>query len=254
MQYKGLFAQNIRTINLKITAILIKKGAFCMDMNIKKSSLKHQIAEKIRQEIFRGKINPGDKVVEAKIAENFEVSRGPVREAVQILVMEGLLVSTAYKETKVSTITTEEVTELLIPMRVKMETFALKKGYPLWNQKHFDKFEEALEQMRRATIFNDLPLFNDLDIQFHELIIQSSNMTSVVNLWEGVSNRIRLHFTYQNKLSQSLQKFTEDHRILLESLKTGDIDAAVEGLKDHIIESNTPDVQLLPEQNDTPHM
>ncbi|MFC4559345.1 GntR family transcriptional regulator [Virgibacillus kekensis] len=219
-----------------------------MDINIKKSSLKYQIAEGIKKEIFRAKLNPGDKVTESDIAKKLEVSRGPVREAMQLLVMEGLLVSVTYKETRVSSITTEEVTELLIPMRINMEIFALKKAYFTWNEQHFEKFDELVNQMKRATMFNDMPLFNEVDIQFHELIIVSSNMNNLVHLWEGILNRIRLHFVHQNSLSLDLQKFTDEHEKLLNTFKTGDLDTAVQGLKDHIIKTNIPRVELLPDQ------
>lgn len=219
-----------------------------MDINIKKSSLKYQIANGIRKEIFRGKLNPGDKVTESDIAKRLEVSRGPVREAMQLLVMEGLLVSTTYKETRVGSITTEEVTELLIPMRVNMEVFALKKAYSSWDEVYFEKFEELVDQMKRATIFNDMVLFNEVDIQFHELIIVSSGMNNLTQLWEGILNRIRLHFVLQNRLSLNLQKFTNDHEMLLNSFKKGELETAVQVLKDHIIETNLPQVELLPDQ------
>lgn len=218
-----------------------------MDINIKKRSLKYQIAEGIKKEIFRGKLNPGDKVTESDIAKKLEVSRGPVREAMQLLVMEGLLVSVTYKETRVSSITTEEVTELLIPMRINMEIFALKKGYSTWNEQYFEKFEELVDQMKRATVFNDMPLFNEVDLQFHELIIMSSNMNNLSHLWAGILNRIRLHFVHQNSLSLDLQKFTDEHEMLLNTFKAGDLDTAVQGLKDHIIKTNMPQAELLPD-------
>ncbi|UOQ95107.1 GntR family transcriptional regulator [Halobacillus shinanisalinarum] len=219
-----------------------------MDINIKKSSLKYQIAEGIKKEIFQGNLDPGDKVTENYIAKKLEVSRGPVREAIQLLVMEGLLVSVTYKETRVSSITTEEVTELLIPMRINMETFALKKAYSSWNERHFEKFDELVDKMKRATIFNDMPLFNEIDLQFHELIIVSSNMNNLAHLWAGILNRIRLHFVHQNRLSLDLQKFTDEHEILLNTFKTGDLETAVQGLRDHIINTNMPRVELLPDQ------
>ncbi|WP_240375083.1 GntR family transcriptional regulator [Bacillus piscicola] len=222
-----------------------------MNVNVKKSSLKYQIAEAVRKEIFRGVLKPGDKVTETVIAQKFEVSRGPVREAMQILVMEGLLVSTTFKETRVSQITTEEVTDLLVPMRVNLETFALKKGFPSWNKELFQQFDDILEKMRRASIFDDLPLFNDVDIQFHELIVLSSKMNNVVHLWESILNRIRLHFIYQNSLSDDLHQYTEDHRVLLDSFKSGDVDAAVKQLEDHLIKTNKTRAELLPDLTNT---
>lgn len=219
-----------------------------MANNFKNKSLKHQIADEIRQYIFQGKLNPGDKITETKISKDLDVSRGPVREAIQLLVMEGLLVSITFKETRVSSVTTEEVTELLLPMRIHMESFALKKAYPLLDQAHFDQLEKNLEYMERAADYNDLPLFNELDIQFHEFIIKSSNMSNVMHLWQGIVNRIRLHFLYQNTLNFELEKFCEDHRYLLSTFKTGGLEASIQSLKDHIIKTNTPAAELLPDQ------
>lgn len=219
-------------------------------MNVSKSSLKHQIADEIRKAIFRAELRTGEKVTELRLAKDLGVSRGPVREAIQLLVLEGLLVSTTYRETRVSRITTKEVTELLIPMRIDMETYALRKAYPLWDQKYFDKFEEILEDMRRATLVEDLPFFNEKDIQFHELIIRSSELTHVKNLWDGISNRIQLHFIDQNQLDKDMEQFTKDHRKLLKTFKNGDIEKSVQSLQDHIIETNTPQVELLPDQQD----
>lgn len=219
-----------------------------MGNNFKNKSLKHQIADEIRQNIFQGKLNPGDKITETKISKELEVSRGPVREAIQLLVMEGLLVSITFKETRVSNVTTEEVTELLLPMRIQMESFALRKAYPQWNETHFEQLEKNLEYMKRAAAYHDLPLFNELDIQFHEFIINSSNMSSVMHLWKGIVNRIRLHFLYQNSLNFELEKFCEDHRYLLDTFKKGDLEDSIQSLKNHIIKTNTPAADLLSDQ------
>lgn len=221
-----------------------------MTMNVSRSSLKHQIADAVRKTIFRGELSPGDKITEAKLAEDLDVSRGPVREAIQLLVMDGLLVSTTYRETRVSYITTEEVMELLIPMRINMETYALRKASSLWDQRHFDEFEKILEEMRRAALLEDIPYFNEQDIKFHELIIRSSNLNNVKNLWNGISNRIQLHFIYQNQLDNDMEQFVKDHRKLFEIFKAGDIEKSVQSLKDHIIETNTPQAELLPDQPD----
>src|SRR5699024_4907303 len=89
-------------------------------------------------------------------------------------------------------------------------------------------------------VFNDSPLFSELDHQFHELIIRSSNMVNVENIWDGVLSRIRLLFVYQNELSLDLQSFMESHRKLLDVLKSGNLDESVKKLQEHILETNKP--------------
>lgn len=218
----------------------IKKGRLYLETNIRRSSLKHQIMAEIRQSIFRGELMPNDKVTEMQFSEFFGVSRGPVREAMQLLVMEGLLVTTTYKETRVASITPKEVTELLVPIRVNIEVFALKNAYSSWDKEIFERFEEILHQMQRAETFNDTQLFSELDQRFHELIIRSSDMINIENIWNSVSNRIQLLFVYQNNQSMNLQSFIKSHRELIDVFKSEKLDKSVQKLQDHIIKSNTP--------------
>lgn len=217
-----------------------------MAKNISKFSLKYRIAKEIRKLIFEGKLNQGDKITESQISQDLGVSRTSVREAILQLELEGLLVSSPYRETKIATITQEEVRELLIPMRVQIETYALKKGFPNWDDKTKERFKEIIENMKKAVHFEDLSTFIELDIEFHELIVTSSDLESVIRIWESIVHRIRLHFLYQNSKSGTLQKWLAEHEELAQVLLSGNsIDEAVSALRNHIVETNIPDLYLL---------
>ncbi|MGK7378124.1 GntR family transcriptional regulator [Planococcus sp. 1R117A] len=214
--------------------------------NLAKSSLKERIAQELRKLIFEGKLTQGEKITESQISQDLGVSRTSVREAMLLLELEGLLISSPYKETRVATISKEEVIELLIPMRIKIETYALKKGRHLWDEKTKEQFKDILKKMKQAVIFEDLPSFIELDIQFHELIVTASELDNVIRIWESLVRRIRLHFLYQNSKSVSLQKWLVEHEALAESLlKEDSLEIAVEELEKHIYETNIPDVKFL---------
>lgn len=217
-----------------------------MSSKFSKSSLKHQIAEAIKKMIFEGKLEQGEKITETQVAESLGVSRTSVREAVLLLELEGLLISEAYKDTKVTTISQEEVLEILIPMRLQIETFALKKGFPTWSEDTKAQFRSILEDMKKAILYEDLSTFIELDIQLHGLIVQSSGLENVIRIWESIVNRIRLHFLYQNSRSGTLEKWLTEHEELVAILVDGDsVEEAVAALKSHIVDTNIPDVYLL---------
>lgn len=217
-----------------------------MSGKFSKSSLKQQIAEEIKKMIFEGKLKQGEKITEQQVSQSLGVSRTSVREAVLLLEQEGLLISEAYKDTKVTTISQEEVLEILIPMRLQIETFALKKGLSTWGADTKAQFETILEGMRKATVYEDLSMFIELDIQLHGLIVQSSGLENVIRIWESIVNRIRLHFLHQNSRSGTMEKWLHEHEELVTILVgNSSLEVALEALKSHIVDTNLPDVYLL---------
>ena len=217
-----------------------------MSGKFSKSSLKQQIAEEIKKMIFEGKLKQGEKITEQQVSQSLDVSRTSVREAVLLLEQEGLLISEAYKDTKVTTISQEEVLEILIPMRLQIETFALKKGLSTWGEDTKSQFETILEGMRKATVYKDLSMFIELDIQLHGLIVQASGLENVIRIWESIVNRIRLHFLHQNSRSGTMEKWLQEHEELVTILvSNSSLEVALEALKSHIVDTNLPDVYLL---------
>lgn len=217
-----------------------------MSSKFSKSSLKQQIAEEIKKMIFEGKLKQGEKITEQQVSKSLGVSRTSVREAVLLLEQEGLLISEAYKDTKVTTISQEEVLEILIPMRLQIETFALKKGLSTWGEDTKSQFETILEGMRKATAYKDLSMFIELDIQLHGLIVQASGLENVIRIWESIVNRIRLHFLHQNSRSGTMEKWLQEHEELVTILvSNSSLEVALEALKSHIVDTNLPDVYLL---------
>lgn len=217
-----------------------------MTSNFSKNSLKQQIAQEIKKAIFEGTLAQGEKITELQVAQNLGVSRTSVREAMLLLELEGLLISEPYKDTRVTTISQEEVLELLIPMRLQIETFALKKGFSTWGEATKEQFKTILENMRKSIHYEDLPAFIELDIQLHELIVMSSDLENVIRIWESIVHRIRLHFLYQNSKSGTLEKWLTDHEELVDILINGSsVEEAITVLRKHIVETNIPDVYLL---------
>jgi DNA-binding GntR family transcriptional regulator len=96
---------------------------------IEQIPLRLQIADRIRKAIVSGKLRPGTVIVETALAEQMNVSRAPIREAIQILEADGLVETAAYKGKRVKPLTAREVTETY-EMRQVYEVVAVRCGNP----------------------------------------------------------------------------------------------------------------------------
>ena len=108
---------------------------------VPKSTLRAHIAEQLRAAILAGDIAPGSPLVETALSRRFEVSRGPLREALRQLVEEGLLVTVPYTGTHVASLSVEDVHEIY-SLRTALETFAFELVWP----RRDDRFRRELRQ------------------------------------------------------------------------------------------------------------
>ena len=204
----------------------------------KVTSLRHKISDEIRNAIFQGKLKPGDRLREVEIAKQMGVSRGPIREAMRMLEQEGLLFSQPYKETMVADISTEEVHQVLIPIRLTIETFAIRKALPQLDSVHLEQLRVIVSDMKEAARQNNLSRLVEHDLAFHEYLLNLAKMPVLLNTWMSVYNRIRIYFLQQGQAYGDLDELCHEHEILLRAIEAGDADKAAEALEAHIRKLN----------------
>ncbi|WP_274651037.1 GntR family transcriptional regulator [Paenibacillus humicola] len=209
----------------------------------KPTSLRHRVTEEIRNAILRGQLKPGDRLREITISKEMGVSRGPIREAIRTLEQEGLLLSSPYKETVVAEFSKEEVIEVLIPIRLTIELFAIRSGLSRMNEENFAAMSRFVEAMKAAAEQKDLVRLVDSDISFHEYLIQTSHAVNVMNIWSSIVNRIRLHFFVQGPMYSDPKQIYEEHEVLLEAMKAKDVERTCRLMKAHIYDENVTILQ-----------
>ncbi|MFD0960334.1 GntR family transcriptional regulator [Paenibacillus chungangensis] len=201
----------------------------------KTTSLRHKITEEIRKAIFQGKLKPGDRLRETEMANQMGVSRGPIREAIRMLEQEGVLYSQPYKDTMVAEISREEVTEVLLPMRLTLETFAISKALPALDDQHIANLSQLIEDMKKAAADNDLYRLADCDLAFHEYLLTMSEMPNMLGIWTSICNRIRLHFIVEGRAYEDFTPLLQDHELLLHTILEGDMERIKPLLAHHIL-------------------
>ncbi|BBI31907.1 GntR family transcriptional regulator [Cohnella abietis] len=182
-------------------------------------SLRQRVMNDIRNAIIQGHLKPGDKLKELEISQQMSISRGPIREALRDLEALGLVVSSPYRETTVADVRKEEVVDLLIPIRLQLELFALKHNVAKKDEAFFEHLRSIVERMKVSAANGDLLSLVEEDIQFHEHILTLDNTSYTMQIWSGIVNRLRMHFIKNTSQFTDLQKVVEDHTALLIALQ-----------------------------------
>ncbi|HLS72730.1 MAG TPA: GntR family transcriptional regulator [Actinomycetaceae bacterium] len=139
----------------------------------RRQSTVEYLAEQLRDAVMTGALPPGTQLGEADLAERFEVSRGPLREAMQRLVSEGLLHAITNRGVFVSELTAADVRDVYRTRSV-IERGALEIVLAERRQETYRALGEPLEAMRAAAEQSDGSAMSDADLQFHDVLVDSS--------------------------------------------------------------------------------
>lgn len=194
---------------------------------------RQQVLDILRSEIMTGRYEPGQRLIEAAISEELGTSRGPVREALRQLEHEGLVVSVPYRGAVVLDVSDEEVQEVLIPIRLTLESYSFTKAMELMTDDDFGELAKQLWLMEEGVHRNDLQQVVEADLRFHEIVIAASGRPHTMQVWRSIWPRIRNYFVRYGRL-RPLETNVEEHRELLEALASRDPEQMLEVLERHI--------------------
>lgn len=150
-----------------------------------------QITDYIKRALLRGDLNPGDKVNEVKVAQALSISRAPVREALQMLVKEGLIVSIPQRGKFITALSPKEIRDSYSIGGV-LEGAAVAGCAKSFTEEDFAVLEELLARMsaldEKAPDYAEN--FASLDIAFHEAMFAKTDNKLMVEHARTVCQRV----------------------------------------------------------------
>ena len=198
------------------------------------ASMRQRATDVLRAAIVSGRLVPGDRLKEAELSEKLGISRAPVREALRQLEHEGLVVSLPYRATEVLGISQEEIAEVLVPIRLTLETFAFRRALPLLSGDDLDALGVLVQTMRQAGAIGDLDALAEADVRFHELVIERSGQQHCLQIWRSIQPRVRAYFRRDAPIHSRADEIADEHEELLDVLRRGDETQLLETLRHHI--------------------
>jgi DNA-binding GntR family transcriptional regulator len=195
--------------------------------------LSTRIADELRQSILTGELSPGERIRQEELAEQFGASRIPVREALRILVTDGLVNMVSNSGAWVSSLTQDECSEQY-QIRERLEPLLLRYNLPLLTAEDLARATDLVESMKKAA---DLEAFMRLDREFHWITYSRVQTTTLTDLIERLWNTTQPYRRVFMKLVRSeggIEVTHLEHELLLEAMKRGDSEEAESILRGHI--------------------
>jgi DNA-binding GntR family transcriptional regulator len=139
------------------------------DIGSTHQSLHGAVTDSLRQAILRGQFKPGDRLTESGLAEIFEVSRNPIREALRALQVEGLVEINPRRGARVRPISDEEIAEI-IEVRAELEGINARNAARRCSDEIRESLQALLEEGNLAVSENDAAKLEQLNNSFHDLL------------------------------------------------------------------------------------
>lgn len=196
-------------------------------------SLGDRVAHELRVRIIGGELRRGTRLVEDTLAEQFDVSRGPIRDAFRRLEAEGLLESKR-RGVFVTGLTEDDVDELYT-LRESLEALALSLAVQRAAAADWDEAGRLLDDMTDAADRGDPRDFARADLEFHAQFYRLSGHRRLRAVWEQYRPTFSVVLDVTNAQDLDLHPAAEAHAELLRLARRGNTEEAVTNLRAHLL-------------------
>jgi GntR family transcriptional regulator of gluconate operon len=203
--------------------------------NVRMGSLGDRLAEVLRERVVRGEYRPGMRLVEGALADEFDVSRGPVRDAIAILASQGL-VESKRQGVVVRGLTAADIDELYT-LRMAIEALALERAIErhLGDRSAWGPAEQQCAKLQAAADSGDLRHYAEYDLSFHTEFYRLSDHIRLQHIWDQYRPIFAVILRLSNEQdAHDLHPSAEDHEVLLAHALRGDIAQAKAVLDNHL--------------------
>ncbi len=204
-------------------------------MKIQKSKpMRELVYEELKRLIIEGEIEPGSRIVETDYAEKFQISRTPIREAIRMLELEGFVESQSKGGVIVKQITKEDIEEIY-RIRIALEGIIIEEAIRKAEKKDIRKLTRLMEDTEEILEeYEDEREVFELFAQFNNILYEIAKLKRV----EDMITNIKLYLSKFRRIAvendERRRVAFEDHKAIVEAIKAGDSERALELNKLHL--------------------
>ncbi len=198
---------------------------------ITRTVLREQVKQVLLERLLAGEYEPGERLVETRIAQELGTSQTPVREALRDLELLRFVESAPFRGSWVREVSPDELAEIY-PVRGALEELAAREAASRLGGR-VEALELELAAMRDAAERGDLQEQVEHDVAFHRLIVEAARNSILLEVWSSLRVETR---TLVTALAAPLdqRELAETHVPILEALRTADPVAAGLAAREHL--------------------
>ncbi|MCP4339363.1 MAG: GntR family transcriptional regulator [Desulfobulbaceae bacterium] len=207
-------------------------------LDIKKHTYTDLVVTYIKQGILNGTYKPGTKVKELTIAQQLSISRAPIREALQILIKEGLIVWLPQKGKFITELTPKQIRDSYFTGGI-LEAAAVSTSLHKYTEKDIQKLTKIADQMKEVAEHKaPLESIAALDDKFHKVLFSRIDNEFVIEFCrrscQGLSKF--LFFNYWLKLYSPSEVYAR-HKVIIDALKKANAAELEKQIRQHYFDA-----------------
>ncbi|MCP5080817.1 MAG: GntR family transcriptional regulator [Alphaproteobacteria bacterium] len=201
--------------------------------SITRRSLHDELVERLRTLIVEGTLEPGLKVPERDLCEQFEVSRTPMREALKVLAADGLVTLTPNRGAWVSKLTLPELEEVF-PVMGALEALSGELACARISDKQVAAVRKLHDRMVVHYEAGELDAYFAVNQQIHEAILEAADNETLSAQYRSLSTRIRRARYVANMTAERWAQAVDEHEQILNALEARDAGRLANILRQHL--------------------
>ncbi|MFI0349002.1 GntR family transcriptional regulator [Actinomadura sp. 9N407] len=194
------------------------------------------VYDELRSAIMYGSLEPGEQLGEAELAGRLGISRGPLREAMQRLVQEGLLHSEPHRGLFVITLDQGDVEDVYLA-RLAIERAACTLVMERNRGEAVARLTDALDHLVEAARQRDRIAMSDADQAFHEVLVSASGSPRLERMAQTLLVETRMCLNALQDTYPEPEELVEEHRRLVDAISDGEEERLLVLIEEHMTDS-----------------
>lgn len=195
--------------------------------------LRDVVFKTLREGILKGKLKPGERLMETHLADKLGVSRTPIREAIRMLELEGLVTMIPRRGAEVSRISVKDLKDVL-EVRNSLESLAARLACERISEEEKEMLKQAAEDFVKSSKSMDANKMAEADVRFHDVILNASGNKQLIQLVNNMSIRMFRYRLQYLKDDRHYEKLIGEHSLIMNSILEGNSEEAIKHVETHI--------------------
>ena len=204
-----------------------------MDTKLNNRPLYEDVADKLREQIFSKKLLPGSWLDEQSLADQFGISRTPMREAIKVLASEGLVTIKMRRGAYVTEVFRNDLEQIFTILSL-LEGQAAKEAATKATEAQLNLLDHLHHRLETAAADRDIEQFFEINVKFHELIQEIAGNRWMNGVIADLRKVLKLHRRDSLTSTGRLQNSLLEHREILRALLKRDEAAAESAMQKHL--------------------
>ncbi len=201
---------------------------------LKHKTMAEAAASELRDRILGGTYPPGMRLRQDALAEEFGMSRIPIREALLCLESEGILTILPHRGAVVVELSIEEIEELF-NLRLILEPFLFLRSAPKLTAEDFGKLDENLEKYTASIDAVDVDRWNDLNTEFHMTLYRHARSPRIVSMVQNLLAECDRHTRLQlTNITPDRNRAVREHTLILNLCRERKFEEGAQLMREHI--------------------